>query len=235
MTSCYEMEDEEEGDENKLEKSSENEVRALTIPEALPACMGWRQILNLLEEVRQQIVVALQHLELYADKVKDAGPSIKDAAQYVVCNTTITFSDDDLLLGSKPHNHPLFVTGYIREQRVKRILVDGGSAINIMPKSTINDLGITVDDLSKSRMVIQGFSLESQRAIDMICLKLTMGDLLTSSIFHVIDSMTSYKLLLRRPWLHEHGIVASNLHQCLKYNHGGERKINSDGKPFTKA
>ena len=43
MTSCYEMEDEEEGDENKLEKSSENEVRALTIPEALPACMGWRQ------------------------------------------------------------------------------------------------------------------------------------------------------------------------------------------------
>ena len=134
------MEDEEEGDENKLEKSSENEVRALTIPEALPACMGWRQILNLLEEVRQQIVVALQHLELYADKVKDAGPSIKDAAQYVVCNTTITFSDDDLLLGSKPHNHPLFVTGYIREQRVKRILVDGGSAINIMPKSTMNDL-----------------------------------------------------------------------------------------------
>jgi len=28
MTSCYEKEDEEEGDEDKLEKSSENEVRA---------------------------------------------------------------------------------------------------------------------------------------------------------------------------------------------------------------
>jgi len=39
MTSYYEMEDEEEGDEDKLEKSSENEERALTILEALPACM----------------------------------------------------------------------------------------------------------------------------------------------------------------------------------------------------
>jgi len=74
----------------------------------------------------------------------------------------------------------LFVTGYIREQKVKRILVDGGSAVNIMPKSTMQDLGITVDDLSKSRMVIQGFSLDSQRAIGMIRLELTMGDLSTS-------------------------------------------------------
>jgi len=118
------MEDEEEGDEDKLEKSSENEERALTITEALLACMDWRQILNLSEEVHQHIVVALQHPELYANKVKDAGPSTKDVVQYVVCNTTITFSDDDLLLGSKPHNRPLFITGYIREQKIKRLLVD---------------------------------------------------------------------------------------------------------------
>jgi len=113
------------------------------------------------EEVCQHIVVALQYLELYADMVKDAGPSVKDAAQYIACNTTITFFNNDLLLGPKPHNHPLLVTSYIKEQKVKRILVDGGFAVNIMHKSTMNDLGITVDDFSKSRMVIQGFSLKS--------------------------------------------------------------------------
>jgi len=74
----------------------------------------------------------------------------------------------DLLLGSKPHNCPLFVTGYIREQNLKLILIDGGPAVNIMPRSSMNDLGITVGDLSKSRMVIQGFSLESQHLIGMI-------------------------------------------------------------------
>jgi len=82
--------------------------------------------------------------------------------------------------------------------------------------------------------MIQGFNLEGQRAIGMIRVELIMGDLMTSSIFHVIDAKTSYRLLLGRPWLHEHGIVTFTLHQCLKYYRNGEKKINGDVKPFTK-
>jgi len=104
-----------------------------------------------------------------------------------------------------------------------------------MPKSTMNDLGISVEELSKSRMMIQGFNLEGQCAIGMIRLELAMSDLSTISIFHMIDSKTSYKLLLGWSWLHEHGVVASTLHQCLKYYHDWEKKINGDVKPFTKA
>ena len=62
---------------------------------------------------------------------------------------TITLTDDDLLLGSKLHTCPLFITGYIREQKVLQILIDGGYVVNIMLKSRMNDLGITVKDLSK--------------------------------------------------------------------------------------
>jgi len=47
--------------------------------------------------------------------------------------------------------------------------------------------------------MIQEFNLEGQCMIGMICLELTMSDLTTSSIFHMIDSMTSYKLLLGHP------------------------------------
>jgi len=93
--------------------------------------------------------------------------STEGPVQCASCNTVVTFTDDDLLLGSKPHNRPLFVTGYIREQKIRRILVDGGLAVNIMPKSTMNDLGITVEELSKSRTMIQGFNLKGQRAIGM--------------------------------------------------------------------
>jgi len=132
--------------------------------------------------------------------------------------------------GSKP----IFITRYIKEQKVKWILVDGGSAVNIVPKSTMNDLGIAVEDIFKSQMVIHGFSLESQHVVGMIRLEIKMGDLSTSSIFHVIDSKTSYKLLLKHPWHHEHKIVASTLYQCLKYYCGVERKINGDVRPFTK-
>jgi len=86
--------------------------------------------------------------------IRDAGQSTKDVAYYAARNTTITFTADDLLLGSKPYNHPLLITSYIKEQKVKWILVDGGSTVNIMLKSTMNDLGIIVEELSKSIMMI---------------------------------------------------------------------------------
>jgi len=62
-----------------------------------------------------------------------------------------------------------------------------------------------------------------------------MDNPLTFSIFHVIDTKTSYKLLLGWPRLHEPRIVASSLHQCLKDYRGRERKINGNVKPFIKA
>ncbi|KAA0061113.1 ty3-gypsy retrotransposon protein [Cucumis melo var. makuwa] len=79
---------------------------------------------------------------------------------------SIDFSDEDLLLGSKLHNRPLYVSGYVQEQRVERILVDNGSAVNIMPKSTMRQLGILMEELSNSKLVIQGFNQGSQRVID---------------------------------------------------------------------
>jgi hypothetical protein len=71
-------------------------------------------------------------------------------AQCASCHGKITFTDEDLLLGSKPHNRPLFVSGYIREEKVSRILIDDGSAVNIMSKVTMKRLGISTEELSKS-------------------------------------------------------------------------------------
>uniref|UniRef100_A0A2N9G4P3 Uncharacterized protein n=1 Tax=Fagus sylvatica TaxID=28930 RepID=A0A2N9G4P3_FAGSY len=157
-------------------------------------------------------------------------------AQCANCHGKITFTDEDLLLGSKPHNRPLFVSGYIREEKVSRILIDDGSAVNIMSKVTMKRLGISTEELSKSRLVIQGFNQEGQRAIGIIRLDVTMEDLKTRPLFHVIDSKTSYNLLLGRPWLHENGIVPSTLHQCFKYSDGKQvKKVIADLQPFTEA
>jgi len=106
------------------------------------------------------MVITLQHPEIYVDKVKGVVEMLETPVQCAYCNTTVTFTDDDLLLGSKPHNRPLFMTEYIKEQKVDRILMHGGSAIKIMPKSTIHDLSITIEELSKSQMMIQGLALK---------------------------------------------------------------------------
>ena len=72
----------------------------------------------------------------------------------------VTFIDDDLLLRSKLYDCLLFVTSYVREQKFNRILMDGGSSINIMTKSTMHDLGIIVEELLTSWAMIQGFNLK---------------------------------------------------------------------------
>jgi len=100
-------------------------------------------------------------------------------------------------------HRPQFVTSFVEEQKVDYILVEGGSAINIMPKSMMHNLGITIKEFPKIWTMIQGFNLEVQRAIGMILVKLVMGDLSAPSIFHVVDAKNSYKLLLGKPWLHE--------------------------------
>jgi len=58
------------------------------------------------------MVITLQHPEIYAEKVKDV-EVLETPVQCASCSMVVTFIDNDLLLGSKPHNRPLFVVGYI--------------------------------------------------------------------------------------------------------------------------
>ena len=131
------------------------------------------------------------------------------------------------MLGSKIHNRPLFVTGYIREQQVNHILIDGGSTVNILPLKILKELGISLDELHS---IAQG----GQRAIAKIGFHIIIGEMESSALFYVIDAKTTYKLLIGRPWLHEYGVVPSTYHQSLKYFQDGQvKKIVADDKPFT--
>ena len=95
---------------------------------------------------------------------------------------------------------------------------------------------MTVHNLESLNLVITGFNQSSQQALGTIKLKLTVGDLNTKGVFHVIDALTSYNVLLGRSWLHENGIIHSTLHQCFKYLCKGiQKKVIADENPFTKA
>ena len=54
---------------------------------------------------------------------------LQQTQECYACSLDLTFTDENLLLGSKPHNRPLYVSGYAREQKIDRILIDRGSAV----------------------------------------------------------------------------------------------------------
>ncbi|KAL0455334.1 UNVERIFIED_CONTAM: hypothetical protein Slati_0872600 [Sesamum latifolium] len=84
--------------------------------------------------------------------------------------------------------------------------------------------------------MIQGFNQGGQRAAGIIRLQLTMEDIVSTALFHVIDTKTSYNMLLGHPWLHKNAVVPSTWHQCFKYCRNGiVKKVLGDSKPFTEA
>ncbi|KAL0448880.1 UNVERIFIED_CONTAM: hypothetical protein Slati_1444400 [Sesamum latifolium] len=173
---------------------------------------------------------------VHGDDIEDELLENEDPSDTDDCMSTITFTDEDMLLGSKLHNRPLFVAGYVREQKVNRILIDGGSAVNIIPLRILKELEIPIDELFNSRFMIQGFNQGGQRAVRIIRLQLTVEDMVSTALFHVIDAKTSYNMLLGRPWLHENAIVPSTCHQSFKYCRNGiVKKVLGDSKPFTEA
>ncbi|BFG34726.1 hypothetical protein CerSpe_210000 [Prunus speciosa] len=235
MTTCYQVDDE---DASKGKSETHEEPKVSAQAEESPSHFNAEEVMQLPEAIRIALVKALMDLNIHPNKTRKAERLEHEFQDHAICCATcasITFTDEDLLLGSKPHNRPLFVSGYVREQKLSRMLVDGGSAVNIMPKSTMMKLGITMDELSRSRLMIQGFNQGGQRAMGMIRIELVIGDLKSNTLFHVIDAKTSYNLLLGRPWVHENGIVPSTLHQCFKFYRGGVKKILGDVKPFTEA
>jgi len=142
-----------------------------------------------------------------------------------VCIAEISFNDEDLLLGSKLHNQLSFIKGYVDENMVNHILVDDGSTVNILPLKTMKELGIPMDELFSSHLMIQGFNQEGQNTIGKIRLAIHMEDVKFNALFHVIDVKTTYNMLLGRPWIHENGIISSTLHQCFKYCQDGGNKF----------
>ena len=93
--------------------------------------------------------------------IKNDDVSTISASQTKACDSfgiSISFNDEDLLLESKLHNTPLLMSGYIYEQKPSRILIDNGLVVNILPKSTMNQWGISIKELSSSKLVIQGFN-----------------------------------------------------------------------------
>jgi hypothetical protein len=147
----------------------------------------------------ENVLVACYHVDEEKTPIESVMKKSHDDSSNLshgVCTTEISFNDEDLLLGSKLHNRPFFIKGYVDEKIVNRILVDDGSTVNILSLKTMRDLGIPMDELFPSHLMIQGFNQRGQNAVGKIRLAMHMEDMESNALFHVIDAKTTYNILL---------------------------------------
>lgn len=74
------------------------------------------------EDLREVLIYALQHPEEF--QAHFAEKRLQEVALVNNQEPTITFNDDDLLVGTSDHKRPLYLTGECEGQRINWILLD---------------------------------------------------------------------------------------------------------------
>ena len=92
------------------------------------------------------------------------------------------------------------------------MMVDDGSAINVYPLQILPNLGVKVEELTKSDLVIRAYD-DSTRSIEgTFVAPVKTGPIEVVVEFTMLDIPVTYALLLGRPWYHILGRVPSTVH-----------------------
>jgi hypothetical protein len=114
------------------------------------------------------------------------------------------------------HLKPLFVHGHIDGIPIAKMLVDGGTSVNLMPYSLYRKLGKQDDELVKTNMTLNGVRTDSSiKAMGVTFVELTIGTKTLAAAFFVADAEGNYSLILGRDWINANQCIPSILHQML--------------------
>ena len=105
---------------------------------------------------------------------------------------------------------------------VKSVMVDQGSAVDIMYPDLYKGLGLKPEDLATYSSPLVSFEGKMVALKGLIRLPVQAGMDVVEVDFIVIDIFSPYMAIMGRPWLHTLGAVSSTLHQKVKYPSGGQ-------------
>ncbi|KAK9045151.1 hypothetical protein V6N11_059040 [Hibiscus sabdariffa] len=110
-----------------------------------------------------------------------------------------------------------FISLLVVKDMLSVVLVDNGSALNVLPLATLKKLPIDITHMKPYQNTVKAFDGMQREVIGKIEVPLMVGPLEYEVEFVVMDIKSTYSCLLGRPWIHAAGAVPSTLHQKLKF------------------
>ena len=132
------------------------------------------------------------------------------------------FSDEDKIGTIQPHNDALVITLRIGGYDVKRLMVDQGSATEIMYPDLYKGLSLSAEDSTPYSSPLVSFEGKVIILKGQIRLPVHTGSETVEVDFIVVDAYSPYTAIIARPWLHTLGAVSYTLHQKVKYPSEGQ-------------
>ena len=134
----------------------------------------------------------------------------------------LSFSEEDKIGTTQPYDDALLITLRIEDYDVKRVMLDGGSATEVMYPDFYKALNLKPEDLVPYSSPLISFDGKLVIPKDMIRLPIQTGPEIVEVNFIMVDTYSPYTVIVGRPRFHTLGVVASSLHQKVKFPSGDQ-------------
>ena len=100
------------------------------------------------------------------------------------------------------HIKPLYVRAHLIGKLVSKVLIDNGSAVNVMSLKMLRALERNISDMIEIEVIMSVFTRKVSKTLGTLPIDITIGSKTALSAFFVIDSTANYNILLGRDWIH---------------------------------
>ncbi|KAM1325678.1 hypothetical protein PS1_047190 [Malus domestica] len=111
------------------------------------------------------------------------------------------------------HVKPIYVIAHLEGVPIKRMLIDGGATVNVLPLNQIKRRCKSKENLIPTDLKVSSFSGAITKTHGILPLKVGLRSKQIMLAFFVVDSSSTYGALLGRDWIHESLSVPSTLQQ----------------------
>ncbi|XP_013705038.1 uncharacterized protein LOC106408897 [Brassica napus] len=130
-----------------------------------------------------------------------------------------------------PHDDALVITLELAGTIFSKILVDTGSAVNVVSQKTLPLISQLTPVIDHETTPLNNFEGNSAQSLGIVPLTTRTYDVKLETQFTVVDHFMPFDAIVRRPWLHQMRAVPSVYHQCLKFlSLTGEKTIRGSQK-----
>ena len=136
----------------------------------------------------------------------------KGIVNNIAANNYLTFADEEIPVEGRGHNKSLLMSVKCMDHIMAKVLIDNGSSLNVMPKTTLDKLPFDAANMRPSSMVVRAFDDSRCDVRGEINLPIQIGPHTCQITFQVMDINPAYSCLLGRPWIHSVGVVPLMCH-----------------------
>ncbi|KAK8957690.1 hypothetical protein KSP39_PZI001086 [Platanthera zijinensis] len=128
----------------------------------------------------------------------------------------VSFGQEDLPQTANPFDDAVVFKASIEDYTVDRILINTGSSVNLLFKSTFEALS-TGKPLLSTKGMLYGFSGERKEVKGSVTLSINLGGAIKPIQFIVVDAPSFYHAIFGRPLLNKYQAVVSTYHLAIKF------------------